>query len=285
MIAWILLIATAWGDGYDCVDCCKENGLAGCPTRIRAIGPNTKIHREGGGWRTVGMWSLDCAGEVHFDDGATAVLGHEPRAGEVIRLASPPSTINCFRQHCAVPRHSCIVNDKKSGTFFLLNCETSASLTATEMLVPGAIPVVSSAPVGPDLGLPAPPTRCATDSAMIDAAQAQAATAHDKIAGGDPITGAKHYRAALSIDPCNGNAWMGFGLLNLNAGDANSARTALNTATRLVVGNSDAWAALGHAHVALGENTEAAVAFRQAIAIDPKHTVAIIGLNKIQSAP
>ncbi len=285
MFTLLLMLAWAWADAPDCIDCCKQSGLAGCPTSIRTVGTFTKVHREGGGWRTNGLWIHDCSGAVSFDDGATTVLAKQPRAGEIVRLASPPATINCFRQHCAVPQTGCIVQGDTHGSFFLVNCDSGAALSDTEIQVAGALPVVNHTPTGPDLSLPPPPTRCATDSSFVEEAQRQSYAADAKAAGADADGAAIQYRTALTIDPCNGSAWAGLGQLNLNAKQYAPASRALETAVRLLKDHADAWASLGVAHVGLGQKIEAADAFRQALALHPEHPVAHPGLNEIQSSP
>ena len=285
MFTIFLFLGLAWADAYDCVDCCKAAGLAGCPTRIRTVAPDSRVTQEGGGWRVNGLWLHDCEGKATFDDGATAVLVSQPRAGQVIRLASPPATIECFRKHCAVPSLGCIVTEDTTKSFFLMRCDNGNALSDAEMLVAGTTPVANTMASGPDLSLPEPPTRCATETGLIDAAQTQSFSADAKAAGGETSEAANQYRAALSIDPCNGTAWTGLGLLALNAGQNESAIQALETATRLLKDHADAWAGLGRGYEALGEVADATSAYGQAVAIHPDHPVAGPALKRIQATP
>lgn len=285
MLTLLLLLGLAFGDAFDCVNCCKESGLAGCPARLRVVGADSVVHREGGGWRVLGLWLLNCDTTATYDEGATVVLSVQPRAGEVIRLASPPATITCYRQHCALPKDSCIVSEEASGTFFLLRCDSGAALTDAELLVMGPTPVAAPTTSRPDFSLPDPPTRCATENGLVTAALNQSFDADAKAESGDFVSAANQYRAALTIDPCSGGAWAGLGQLAVDAGEHATAVTALETATRLLKDHSDAWANLGRAKEALGQPGEAVNAYRQAIAIHPEHPIAVQALERIESSP
>ena len=90
----LTLILPAAASSWQCEECCRDAGLAGCPTRVRVYGEGSEASREGAVWRVNGVWWLDCERGATFEPGATVVLDHAPADGEVIRLASPPETIS-----------------------------------------------------------------------------------------------------------------------------------------------------------------------------------------------
>ena len=126
-----LLLPTASAGAQRCVECCQEQGLASCPTRMRVVGEGSESRREGSAWRVNGLWWLDCERGASFEPGATVVLSHAPSDGEIIRLASPPETVRCYSAHCGVPAEACIIEE--AGTFQLLRCADAQPLSAMEM--------------------------------------------------------------------------------------------------------------------------------------------------------
>lgn len=134
-----LLAAPARASGDLCVQCCKDRGLVSCPTKIRVFGDGSLATREGQAWRVIGVWWLDCAEGASFEEGRTVVLDHAPAPGEIIRLASPPATVSCFRDHCALPAGSC-VREGAGQTFFIERCNDGRPLTASELRVKGHDP-------------------------------------------------------------------------------------------------------------------------------------------------
>lgn len=89
----------------------------------------------------VGLWWLSCDQPARFDSGATVVVDHEPVPGEVLRMAAPPDTVDCFRRTCALPATGCIDEDpNEPGTFYVRNCKTHKPLDAAGLTAPGPDP-------------------------------------------------------------------------------------------------------------------------------------------------
>ena len=285
MLTLLLLAGLASAGGSDCVDCCKQAGLVGCPTQIRAHGPDSHLSKEGGAWRVSGLWLLDCDTGATYQDGATAVVAQRPMAGQVIRMATPTSALNCFAQHCALPAGSCMRAAGNTGEVVLVRCSDNGMLTESEMTTSAPPPEPAPAPAPPqpaapaptalDLTLPPPATRCADTAGLMDAAQAQASQGDTRLSQGARAEAANTYRAALTIDPCNAGGWTGLGHVALLAGDHRTAVTALEAATGLKPKVTKGWFLLGKAHVATGEKDDARDAFDRALELSPDHAEAI----------
>ena len=161
----MLTLGTAQADGYTCVECCRAEGLVTCPTRVRVFGDGSMATPEADGWRLIGVWSLDCDAGASFDSGGTALIADEPGAGEVLRGASPRSTVRCFAQHCALPDGACI--RERDDRFYLERCSDGEALSAAYMRVPGR-PVrgPGSAPVAPLASAPTRPAAAGSTPAI-----------------------------------------------------------------------------------------------------------------------
>lgn len=133
-----------------------------------------------------------------------------------------------------------------------------------------------------DLSLPAePPNPCIPNVAMrkpsaeqVDAGNAAAATRDWPMAVGK-------YRAAITIDECNAFAWADLGEALIGLGEPGRARTALQTATRLMPKHYRAWTNLGAVEERLGRKPQAAEAYRQALAARSGYPPAEQGLLRV----
>jgi len=298
VLTLFLIAGLAMADGIDCVECCKEAGLVSCPTRIRAHGPGSHISRDSGAWRVSGIWWLDCDSGATYDDGATVALAQRPMAGQVLRMASPPSTVSCFAEHCALPQGACLRPAGETGEFALSTCTDNKMLTEAQMSTIGSAPQPAPEPTPPpptpvqaqatgalDLTLPPPATRCAQDDGLMGAANAQVAVGDAKINAGDLPGAANTFRAALTIDPCSAGGWAGLGKVALLSDAHEIATTALKAAGGLDSKNAETWTMLGKAHAALTNNAEAIEAFDKALEIDPGNPDAQTGRAAIAPNP
>ena len=299
LLALWLAVPAGHAGAWECKDCCREAGLAGCPTTLRVYGDGSLAEREGAAWRIKGMWRLDCEEGVRFDPGATAVVSETPRAGLVVRLASPAATVRCFEQTCPLPGGACLLEDP-GEQFRLGRCSDGQPLSAAEMLQP---PVISSA--APRIAPQTPPPRevvplpepialgltlslPAAPSAACEVAEVLRAESRKHVALGDQarVAGqwaqaAQEYQAALTLDRCDAPAWSALGLLALRGGQWAVARDALQVATRLDPESYRGLTALGEAQEQLGASRAAAAAYRAALMLAPDHAPAAWGLARL----
>jgi len=286
VISFLFLITLAQADGLDCVACCKDAGMVGCPTRIKVHGDGSIVTREAGAWRVSGLWRLDCDTGAKYDDGGTLVMMDQPMAGQVLRLASPLQTVACFARHCTLPQGACL-QPRTSGEYALSNCTDNRMLTEAEMMITGQAPVATPSPStgDVDLTLPPPATRCAEDAALLSAAQAQVYSADAKVGMGNFSGAADTYRAALTIDPCSAGGWAGLGRIATQTGAHTIAVEALETATSLRTHDAGAWAHLGQSYEALGRVSDAIRSYDQALSIDTSHETARARRDALKPAP
>lgn len=290
-----LFLPTAEAGVQRCIECCQEEGLAGCPTRMRVVGEGSEISREGAAWRVNGLWWLDCERGASFESGATAVLDHAPSDGEIIRLASPPETVRCYSKHCGVPAGACIFED--DGVFHLTRCADYQPLSAVEMSravlsSPGASSAQTTAfeplpsPTGSittSLRLPDAPTGdCGTSEVVADEARRRVSLGEVARTRGDLDASVQEYMAALAMDRCSALAWAALGQTALQGDRPVEAIRALQIATGLQPQHYAAYTGLGQALERLGQLERASVAYARALSIRPDHTPATHGLARVQ---
>ncbi len=138
-------------------------------------------------------------------------------------------------------------------------------------------PVAPAAPVA--LDLPAdPPDPC------TPAPDAVRAESRKRVGTGDEyrITGRvdealRDYKAALTMDKCNGYAWMSLSMLANGQGRTDLGIRALRNTTRLLPAHPGAFLMLGKAYESFGQRTLAADAYRKASELAPSNAEAIEG--------
>ena len=289
-----MLISAATAGEQRCVECCKRAGLSGCPTRIRMYGDGSEQIREGAAWRVIGVWWLDCERGAAFEPGATVVLDHPPADGEILRLASPASTVRCYSQNCGVPPGACVAEE--GDVFTLQRCTDGQPLSAVELsrgFVP-AVPVRSAAtptvaplpePTGTitvSLRLPdAPEGTCSTAEAIVDEARRRVTMGDISRSQNRLDDAIPEYMAALAMDRCSAAAWAALGYAALQGNRPVEAIRALQITTRLSPQHHPAYAALGQALERLGQLDRASVAYAEALSIKPDYTPATDGLARV----
>lgn len=309
MIAMALsLTAPALASGWECEACCQSAGLAGCPTRLRLYGDGSRAVREGPVWRVKGLWFLDCDQGISFEEGSTVAVSEAPRPGEILRLASPPSTVRCFQQTCAdqLPQDACIIEHQDS-IFRLVRCSDQQQLSSEEMRRPRATAQRAQTPAprsatrqpsalrpierrldGP-LVLPEPPTqRCQTSELVAQEADRRLVMGDAARVTGDLEEAIQEYLAALAMDRCSVNGWSALGMAALSGGRLSEARVALRIAVNIDQSHYGAMTALGETEERLGQNAAATAAYQAALRANPSHAPAMRGLSRVQgtsSAP
>jgi len=198
LILWTILgampwIGTAAADSSSCQECCKSRGLAGCPTKWRIYGEGSETSPESGGWRIVGVWSLDCENGAIFDGGATTMLVDHPKSGEFLRLASPPDTIRCFERNCALPVGSCIREDS-SNTFYLVRCADGKALSSREYQTRPPTPTIRARPATETPVVT--PTRVIIPNTDSDPAPVSATTPPTQVAIGGQVRSTQSSRVS-----------------------------------------------------------------------------------------
>lgn len=309
MFAWMMALMLsapphAAASGWACEDCCRAEGLAGCPTRVRVYGDGSLAVKEGTVWRVKGLWWLDCDAGISFEPGATVVVSEAPRDGEVLRLASPPATVRCFEQACGqvLPHNACII-EHQGDIFRLARCDDSQPLTGPEMYVPrsttapqprqgAASTATATAPVAPlppltvklaaPIELPeAPSGRCQTSALVAEEATRRLVMGDAARVSGDLDEAVHEYLAAITMDRCSVNGWAALGAAALGGGRLQEARAALQIAVRLDVGHYGAQTALGEVEERLGQRDRAEAAYRAALEARPGHEPAERGLARL----
>lgn len=341
------LLALVHADDAACVACCRAGGLAGCSADIQVFGEGAQVTREARGWRVVGLWAVGCDGNARLDEGATALLDHEPRLGELVAVPPNPLQAHCFRQACALPEDLCLQSDAY-GRFDLLGCDSGLPPSARELSrppvaeapttstvvvvegrplvvtpvaatvppilvrpdpgfsgpppgvpaqpavpVPGTVPSVrvggASAPSSTEalvaLDLPAdPPDACrAPPEAVRGEARRRVEMGDERRIARDTAGALREYRAALTMDACNGYAWLGIGEVAGGLARPDVASRALRNATALMPAHYGAWTSLGKAYEGLGQATLAADAYGKALAARPGLPEALEGWRRTAS--
>lgn len=156
-------------------------------------------------------------------------------------------------------------------------------------------PVAPSAPAAPAppsedailklvAGLPADPGD--TCRAPADAIRAEARSRVDagdeKRIRKDPLGAIAEYRAALSMDSCNGYGWLGLGETASSLARPDLAIRALRNATRLMPNHYGASTLLGRSYEDIGQRALAAEAYRAALQASPSHAPAREGLQRVE---
>ncbi|MDG1478428.1 MAG: tetratricopeptide repeat protein [Myxococcota bacterium] len=293
----VLLLPTADAGVQRCVECCQEQGLASCPTRIRVVGEGSAVSREGAAWRVNGLWWLDCERGASFEPGATVALDHAPSDGEIIRLASPPETVRCYSRHCGIPAGVCIIEN--AGVFQLLRCTDAQPLSTVEMgRASLSAPLNPTAPLPPavtplpettgritaSLRLPdAPVERCDTSAVVAAEARRRISLGDIARAQADLDGSMKEYLAALAMDRCSALAWAALGQTALQGDRPAEAIQALQIATQLQPDHYAAYTNLGQALERLGQLDRASIAYGEALSIQPSHTPAAHGLARVRA--
>ena len=141
-------------------------------------------------------------------------------------------------------------------------------------------PIAPKPPAAPAvLALPNdPPDPCAPTA---DAARAEARkrviTGDDLRMSGRTDEALRDYKAALTLDKCNGYAWMSIAQLAADAGRTDLVIRALKNSTRLVPRYPAAWMMLGKAYEDFGQRAMAAEAWHTATELSPGNAEAIEG--------
>lgn len=174
----------------------------------------------------------------------------------------------------------------------------SPSATPTYTPAPAPVPVAPSAyntppptSTAPKLdavaqltqGLPRdPPEECeAPIEALRSEARKQVMTGDDLRLGKDAAGAIQKYRAALSMDACNGYAWLGLGESAVALERPDIAIRALRNATTLLPQHYGAWTELGQAYEAIQQVDMAISAYKKALALKPGLAVPMAGVQRL----
>lgn len=142
---------------------------------------------------------------------------------------------------------------------------------------PSSSPLSSAAPV--ILELPSdPPDPCtpAPDAVRAESRK-RVGTGDDFRIAGRTSEALKDYRAALSMDKCNGYAWMSIAQVANDLARTDLAIRALRNTTRLLPAHPGGWMMQGKAYEAFGQRNLAAQAFKKATELAPGNAEAIEG--------
>jgi hypothetical protein len=302
----------------ECVACCKAAGLSGCRTSLRMYGEGSMATAEGGAWRVLGLWFLDCDGTARFESGSTAVVAEMPVSGELLLSGTHAAAFHCFTQGCSYPELACF-DVMSPQRMRLVDCEDGAAMTALQLAQGGPPPpgsetiiaVVGDKPlvVEPVQRPPTPPHPAAPEQGCCG----RGLFGHDAPARAAVVTQSPAAGLQASPDPpelgvARGSSEVGvvFDIpappLSPECGTAEVLRT--ESRRRVEVGNeatlrgdlqaaSDeyraaltldpcnpyAWADLGSLALQLGQVNEAAIALAQAVEIQPRHYTAHTNLG------
>ena len=148
---------------------------------------------------------------------------------------------------------------------------------------PEPIPLAATPPqpaAGPaTLALPDdPPDPCgAAPDAIRAEARKRVGTGDDHRLADRVDEALRDYKAALTLDRCNGYAWMSIAQLAADGGRTDLVIRALKNTTRLVPRYPAAWSMLGRAYETFGQRSMAADAWRTATELAPGNAEAIEG--------
>jgi hypothetical protein len=101
----------------------------------------------------------------------------------------------------------------------------------------------------------------------------------------DTLGALTKYRVSLTMDVCNGYAWVGIGEVAYSGQRPDLAAHAQRNATGLLPRNYHAFVSLGQSYEALGQSGLAAEAYRSALDISPSLQEARLGLARTSGAP
>ncbi len=138
-LALIAALSVAHGGEDECIACCRAAGLSGCRTSLRMYGEGSVATAEGGAWRVLGLWFLDCNGQGRFEPGSTAVVSSMPVSGELLLATTPPEAFHCFTQGCSYPEHACF-DSLAEGRLRMVDCRDGAAMPASVLAQPGPPP-------------------------------------------------------------------------------------------------------------------------------------------------
>jgi len=293
----------------ECLSSAIGGDAAAQPAELTVFGPGSEYYEnskslEGGA--VVGAWTLSCDGKGRFDEFASAPFSGRPVMGQVSTNGVPKAALRCFVESCTLPANTC--PGQVDGAPVIEACGGGA-LTALALSTPGtpraappappasavaaapqAAPAPRAAAAGAplltvrDLALPAAPTG---ECQIADALKAESRKRVD-MGNQAEITGAHadaagEYRAALTMNPCNANAWTNLGLLALSMSRPDIAARALSAAVRLRPKHYGAATALGDAYASLGQPDLARAAYEKALVARPGHRQALAGLQRLGS--
>ncbi len=234
---------------------------------------------------------------------AESVWGAEPVASPA---APPVATVSAPKPPPAKPKASILFDDlddedilaelRRGGDPSTVQPRAPAAEAPSEPAssAPVAAPPNAPAPWQPPAVKPAaiaqltdglprdPPSACeAPMEALRGEARKQVMAGDDLRMAKDGDGAVQKYRAALSMDSCNGYAWLGLGEAALTLKRPDIAIRPLRNATTLMTKHYGAWTELGEAYEAIGQTTLAVDAFRQALNVKPGHPAASAGLARL----
>ena len=163
---------------------------------------------------------------------------------------------------------------------------TASPPAAPTAAVPAAPPVAVApptppAPVNTPLPVelpPDPPEPCpAAPEAARSESRKRVSTGDDLRVAGRVDDALRDYKAALTMDKCNGYAWMSISMLAEQQGRTDLAIRALKNTTRLLPAHPGAFLMLGKAYESFGQRSLAATAYRRATDLAPSNAEAIEG--------
>lgn len=143
----------------------------------------------------------------------------------------------------------------------------------------GTAPVPPPPPAAPTLALPDdPPDPCAPAADAIRAeARKRIGTGDDLRMAGRTDEALRDYKAALTLDRCNGYAWMSIAQLAADAGRTDLVIRALRNTTRLVPRHPAAWMMLARSYEGFAQRALANEAWHTATELAPGNAEAIEG--------
>lgn len=142
---------------------------------------------------------------------------------------------------------------------------------ATTFAVPGQSAAVNPGTASTSLDLPAdPPAVCKPPGdAMRAEGRRRVDMGDERRMVKDSVGAAREYRAALTMDTCNGYAWLGLGEAAAQLSRPDVAIRALKNATNLLPKHYGAWVLLGKGYEAIGQRTMAGNAYSEALKLSP----------------
>ncbi len=140
-------------------------------------------------------------------------------------------------------------------------------------------PLAAAPEAPPVLELPPdPPDPCADAmDAVRGESRKRVGSGDDFRIAGKPAEALRDYRAALTMDKCNGYAWMSIAQIATDQGRTDLSVRALRNTTRLLPAHPGGWMMLGKAYESIGQRTLAADAYRKATELAPGNAEAVEG--------
>lgn len=141
--------------------------------------------------------------------------------------------------------------------------------------------IITMAQTDVDYSLPnPPPDPCVVKPHLRQPSIDQVELGDEAVIANNLAVAMGHYRAALTINPCNPFAWAQLGSTMLEADATAPAGTALEYATRLMPKHFRAWTELGKVRERQGEWTKAIEAYQEALTHRPGYVAAEAGLRR-----